>query len=84
MHEQTHIEIFRSYGVESHTEYFSNFPDFVTISDKPCPSVQCVQDHNNVEAIGYQLLPLFLMIAFGLFFIIILLELKMQQDTNFK
>ena len=32
MHEQVHIAIYNNYDIESHIEYFSHFPDLVTIS----------------------------------------------------
>jgi hypothetical protein len=36
-HEQVHVAINRGYGIESRVEYFSSFPRFVTIGEKPCP-----------------------------------------------
>ncbi|GAH58354.1 unnamed protein product, partial [marine sediment metagenome] len=34
MHEQVHVVIYENYGIESRVEYFSHFPDFVTIADE--------------------------------------------------
>ena len=74
MHEQVHIEIFKSHGIDSHAEYFSHFPDFVTITDpKPgdvCNNT-CILSHDLNEAIGYQLTPLYILIGFGFLIIII-------------
>ena len=70
MHEQVHIIIYNSYGINAHAEYLSHFPDFVTIADEPCPTEFCTLAHNLNEAITYPLEAFYLMIAFGLFFII--------------
>lgn len=57
-HEYVHIEILRSYGIESHIEYFSHFPDLVTVSEphseEQCPD-SCKLAHNINEVVGYQL-----------------------------
>ena len=76
MHEQVHVEIFQSYGVESHVEYLSHFPDFVTIADSStenCDS-NCVLAHNINEAISYPLMAFYILIGFGLLCIIWAIE----------
>ena len=61
MHELVHVEIFRSYGIESRIEMFSRFPDAVTIAEKPCPVNECTLAHNINEVVGY---PLFIILAY--------------------
>lgn len=66
MHEHAHVEIFRSYGVTSHVEYFSHFPDAVTIADgnRSRCTANCDLAHDINEVVGYQLMPFYF--AFGL------------------
>lgn len=73
-HEQTHVQINESYGINSRVEYFKDFPDVVTYGDKSCPNDSCILAHKNTDNIGYQLQPLFLLLGIGLLCIIILLE----------
>ena len=77
MHEQVHVEIFNSYDIDSHVEYFSNFPDFVTISEpiteEDCPN-KCQLAHNLNEIVGYPLNIFYLIFGIGLLFIIGLIE----------
>lgn len=56
MHEQVHVEIFRSYGINSRIEMFSHFPDAVTIAEEPCPVNECKLAHNLNEVVGYPLM----------------------------
>ena len=71
MHEQVHVEIYRGYGIESRVEYFSHFPDLVTIADEPCPNEFCILANDLNEVVGY---PLFIFYAFfGLSIFIILI-----------
>jgi len=83
MHEQVHVEIFTSYGIESHVEYLSHFPNFVTIAEEPCPSDACTMAHNINEAIGYPLSVLYTIFALLLLYRIMLaqfmLELKLDE-----
>lgn len=32
MHEQVHVQIYKSYGIDSKVEYFKYFPNFETIA----------------------------------------------------
>lgn len=73
-HEQVHIQIYKEYGIPSHIEYFSHFPDLVTvtdnpISDKECPD-SCKLAHNLNEAISYPLIIAVTIIYLGLFVIV--------------
>lgn len=79
MHEQVHVEIFKSYGIESHIEYFSHFPDFVTIADEwgSCTN-ECKLAHNINEAIMYPLQIFYIVISSGLFILITLKELNLE------
>lgn len=65
MHEQVHVEIYGSYGIDSHIEYISQFPNVVTIAERSCPSESCRLAHNINEAIGYPLMIFY--VVFGLF-----------------
>ena len=76
MHEQVHVEIFRSYGIESHVEYFSHFPNLVTIAEEGCVDEVCVLAHNINEAISYPLLFFYSMIGMLLILIIVAIEEK--------
>ena len=76
MHENVHVEILRSYGVDSHIEYFSHFPDIVTIQEKPCPNEACILANNLNEVIGYPLL------VFYIIFGILLLVTIIQKETS--
>jgi len=82
MHEQVHVEIFRSYKIESHVEYLSHFPDFVTIADgnySMCTE-SCVLAHNINEVVGYHLLFFYVMIGLGIWIIIAIMELKLWKE----
>lgn len=79
-HEQVHVEIYRHYGVDSHIEYFSHFPKFVTIPDEPCPNVQCISDQNLNEVVGYPLNVFF--VVFGFFALFGLAELDLLPSKN--
>jgi len=62
------------HGIDSHVEYFSHFPDFVTIMEKPFPTEICSQSHSMNEIVGYHLQIFYLIIGIGLFLIILILE----------
>ena len=79
MHEQVHIEIYRSYGIESHVEYLSHFPDLVTIAEEPCPTEMCRFAHNLNEIIGYPLSVLYLVFGIFCWIIIILKEYGLYE-----
>lgn len=74
MHEKVHQSIFESYGIESRIEFFSEFPDFVTIAEKPCPNVTCGLSHSINESVGYHLAPIYLLLFTGLISLIVLSE----------
>lgn len=73
MHEQVHVAIFKSYGIESKVDYF-DFPDFVTHPEEPCPSEECNLANNINEAIAYNLSGFYLLFFVAFLFIIGLLE----------
>ncbi len=83
MHEQVHVQIYKHYGVDSHVEYFSHFPDLVTIPDKPCPTPDCVSDNNMNEIVGYPLVVFYWLFSILLLIIIgveeILINLKLTE-----
>lgn len=79
MHEMVHVEIMKNYGINSHIEYFSHFPDLVTISDEPCPSEECLQSHAINEAIGYHLNIFYCVFGFGLFVLIVVIDIWFQE-----
>jgi len=74
MHEQVHVAIYSSYGVESHVEYFSHFPNFVTIAEEPCPTEMCNLAHNINEVVGYPLAILYCVFGLVLFISLCLKE----------
>ena len=59
VHEQVHVAIFATYGVESRIEWIDNFPDVSTISEGPCPNNSCIFAHHINEAITYPLMILY-------------------------
>ena len=64
MHEQVHVAIFNSYGIDSKVEYFKEFPHLVTVAEDKCPSDGCNLAHNINEIVSYQLDSFFIIIAF--------------------
>jgi len=85
LHEQTHQEIFRSWGINSSIEYAPENSKyfFATIGDSPCPSAQCISAQNNADVFAYHLLPFFLMIGCGLLLIIFLIEeILIKSEKN--
>lgn len=73
-HELVHVQIFKSYGIDSHIEIWGNGWDWVTKAEgnySNCNAANgCVQSHNMNEVIGYQLIPIYLIIGFiGLFLV---------------
>ena len=77
MHEEAHVQIYKKYGVESHIDFISSFPDATTIAEEPCPVEECVLAHNINESISYVLMPFFVMIMFGFGIIIGLIEVQL-------
>ena len=55
-HEAAHKVIYGYYGLDSRIEFFSHFPDIVTIAEGPCPVEACRQAQSNVDAFGYPLI----------------------------
>lgn len=53
LHEQVHVQIFRSYGIHSEVSWTKVFPNVVTTPDKPCPNDFCTLAHNINEIVGY-------------------------------
>jgi len=85
LHEQTHAEIYRSWGINSSIKYTPGTSYFfATIGDSPCPTTQCILAQNNADVFAYHLLPFFLMIGCGLLLIIFLIEenLIKSEKTN--
>lgn len=74
MHEQVHVQIFNSYGIDSKVDYIHHLPDFVTIANKSCPNDTCELAHNINEAISYPLNMVYCLLFLGLLCVIILLE----------
>lgn len=67
-HELVHVTIFEDYGIDSHVEYYGNGWDWVTKAEGNYSNCNtnngCVQSHNMNEVIGYQLMPIYLLIGF--------------------
>lgn len=84
LHEQVHVSIYKDYGINSRVEYFKSFPDMVTYAEKSCPNEFCELAHEINEAVSYPLMALFVLLFFGFFFIINVLEERneLQRDYN--
>lgn len=80
MHEQVHVAIYDSYGIESNVEYFSNFPHFVTIPEEGCLSETCNLAHQINEAIFYPLMVFYGVFGLGIFIIILLKEYAIEIE----
>ena len=74
MHEEVHVQIYRSYGIDSEILLFEAFPHFATRAEEPCSVPECNLAHNINEAITYTLQFIYLIIGFGLITIILILE----------
>lgn len=74
MHEQTHVTIFQGYGIESHVEYFSDFPNLITYPEEPCPDVACELAHNNSDSFMYPMSVIYLIFCFGFYIFILAIE----------
>jgi hypothetical protein len=78
-HEELHKIIFDEYGINSTITYFSGWsinPETTPANNSPNCGESCQSDHNINEAVAYNLNPYFYMLGFGLFIIIIILEMK--------
>lgn len=73
-HEQAHVQIYRSDGIESRIEYFKPFPKVVTIPEEPCRTEVCRLSNNFNEVVGYSLITFLAIIILGFYFIILILE----------
>jgi disulfide bond formation protein DsbB len=73
-HEAAHQEVFAEYGIDSRVEYFSHFPDVMTIAEAPCPTEECSLANRNVDSFGYQLTGLYVIAMFGFFFLLLVME----------
>lgn len=76
MHEEVHVQIYKSYGIESYIDLISYFPDGMTIAESPCPNETCELAHNINDVVAYHLTAFYVMIGFGILFLIILNEKK--------
>lgn len=85
-HEQVHVAIFKSYGIDSEVEYFPEGRrfDFITRPEKPCPSEGCILAHNITDAIGYHILPIWagLVVIFPIFIIKLVEILETLKEKN--
>ncbi len=79
-HEQTHVEIYRSYGIEAHVDYISYFPSFATVPESACTMDTCVLAHNNSDSIMYPLGIFY--IVFGILIIELITQLEMLIDIK--
>jgi len=85
MHELSHQEIYRTYGIESKIHFFSEFPDVVTISEpiykEECPS-SCELAHNNADSFFYPFTILYILIGTIGLFVIMMLEEIIDKNAN--
>lgn len=82
MHEQVHVEIYKSYGIESHIDLFSHFPHFATISEESCDVGTCELAHNINESISYPILIFYFVFGLAMFIIILLIESLVDIKIN--
>ena len=82
MHEQVHVQIYKSYGVDSHVEYFSHFPDLVTFTDEPCPTAECTLANNMNEVVGYPLMVFYCIFGSLFVMLILLVELYLEEISR--
>jgi len=75
MHEQTHVQIFASYGIESRIDLIGHFPDFVTIPEENCPSEICELAHNNSDSLMYPLGIVYFVGVIGFYILLAFLEM---------
>jgi len=81
-HEEVHVAIFEAYGIDSEVDLFDTTDGWLHISATTTVTSDnaylcndsCALAHNINEAISYVLIPAFMMLAFGLFFVIMALE----------
>ena len=86
-HEVVHQTIYKSYGIESHIgiyQYDDNWYSWtaMTVTEPYIEGMcndSCELAHNINEAISYVLIPAVCLIGFGLFIIIVILEVLMQN-----
>jgi len=82
LHEQVHVQIFKSYGIESRVDYLGSFPDAVTYGERSCPNDYCTSNHNINEVVGYQLQPILVILGVGLLCIISFLESRKELEIK--
>lgn len=83
MHEQVHVAIYRGYGIESHVEYFSHFPDFVTIAEEGCYLDSCILAHDINEIVGYPIIVLYVIFS-TLFFALLCYKQEEKERAEAK
>ena len=71
-HETSHKVINSYYGVSSHLEWFSQWPDVVTVQDSGSCKGDCILAHSNAESFFY---PFQIFAIACLFFLLILIVL---------
>jgi hypothetical protein len=85
-HEKVHQVIYADYGIESHIEWFSEFPDIATVTEpiyeEQCPT-DCKLANEMNEAVGYHLIPIFFLLIIAFFIIIVILESFTKSIENF-
>ena len=74
MHEFGHQEIYRSYNLDSEIDWFSHFPVVRTMPEKDCPITACTVAQNFHDTVGYHLMPVYFLILFFGFVVLIVLE----------
>jgi len=85
-HEQIHVEIFKHYGIKSHVEWFSHFPDVVTVPEGDIINCEnyCALMQNANELIGYYLLTFYGIFVLVSFYREQIKESKEDKDLGFE
>lgn len=73
-HEQVHVQIYRFYGIDSKVDYIKHFPNFATIPERDCNNESCFLAHSINESVGYHLGIFYILVLFGFFSIVLVLE----------
>lgn len=86
MHEEVHRAIFSDYGVHSEVYYLKYFPRMVTVPNvteaiEYC-NESCNIQHEENEIVGYNIEGIYYIIGIGLFFIILLLEYRLDNKID--
>ena len=83
VHEEAHKNIYGYYGIESNIHYNSYGIPYEVQAEKPCPiSTNCRLSQDLVDIVGYQLVPIYMILFLAFAFIILILEEGFIKNGN--